>query len=350
MQPIKTALCSFGMSGVVFHAPFIEAHPGFNLYAVWERTKNLAQQKYPSVKTFRTLEEMLADENIELVIVNTPSITHVDIAKQVIMAGKHLVVEKPFTPTVAEADTLIKLADKKNVKLSVFQNRRYDSDFKTAKKILKEGLLGDIVEAEIHFDRYTPKLSYKAHKEAPTPAVGSLYDLGSHIIDQALQLFGMPISISADIASFRPGSKVVDYFDLKLFYPSHRVSLKSSYFVREALPGYIFHGTKGSFIKPKTDVQEIDLQAGKIPGTVGWGIEPDNEQGLLHTEKDGAIIKEYISSLPGNYMEYYNGIFAAIRNDEPVPVSATDAMCVIKIIEAALKSNTEKRVIELSVE
>lgn len=346
MQPIKTALCSFGMSGLVFHAPFIEAHPGFNLYAVWERTKNLAQQKYPSVKTFRTLEEMLADENIELVIVNTPSITHVDIAKKVIAAAKHLVVEKPFTPTVAEAAMLIELADKKNVKLSVYQNRRYDSDFKTVKKILNEGLLGDIVEAEIHFDRYTPELSYKTHKEAPTPAVGNLYDLGSHIIDQALQLFGMPLSISADIASFRPGSKVADYFDLKLFYPKHRVTLKSSYYVREALPAYIFHGTKGSFIKPKTDVQETDLLAGKIPGTIGWGIEPENEQGLLHTEKDGIIIKENISSLQGNYMEYYDRIFAAIRNDEPVPVSATDAMCVIKIIEAALKSNTEKRVIE----
>ena len=350
MQPIKTALCSFGMSGLVFHAPFIEAHPGFNLYAVWERTKNLAQQKYPLIKTFRTLEEMLADENIELVIVNTPSITHVDIAKKVIAAGKHLVVEKPFTPTVAEAATLIELADKKNVKLSVYQNRRYDSDFKTVKKILNKGLLGDIVEAEIHFDRYTPALSYKAHKEAPTPAVGNLYDLGSHIIDQALQLFGMPLAISADITSFRPGSKVPDYFDLKLFYRSHRVTLKSSYYVREALPAYIFHGTKGSFIKPKTDVQEIDLMAGQIPGTVGWGMEPESQKGLLHTEKDGAIIKEYISSLQGNYMEYYDGIFAAIRHGAPVPVSATDAMCVIKIIEAAIKSNTEKRVIELSVE
>ena len=350
MQQINTALCSFGMSGVVFHAPFIQAHAGFNLYAVWERTKSLAQQKYPLIKTFRTLEEMLADKNIELVIVNTPSITHFEIAKKVIAAGKHLVVEKPFTPTVAEAAILIELADKKNVKLSVYQNRRYDSDFKTVKKILDEGLLGDMVEAEIHFDRYTPELSYKAHKEAPTPAVGNLYDLGSHIIDQALQLFGMPLSISADIASFRPGSKVADYFDLKLFYPTHRVTLKSSYYVRESLPSYIFHGTKGSFIKPKTDVQEIDLQAGKIPVTAGWGMEPESQQGLLHTEKEAVIIKEYISSLQGNYMEYYDGIFAAIRNDEPVPVSATDALYVIKIIEAALKSNSEKRVIELCVE
>lgn len=347
MQKINTALCSFGMSGWVFHAPFIAAHPGFDFYGVWERTKNLAQEKYPSVKTFRTLEEMLADENIELVIVNTPSITHFDFARQVIQAGKHLVVEKPFTPTVEEASALIGLAEKKNVKLSVYQNRRYDSDYRTVKKILDEGLLGDIIDAEIHFDRYTPELSYKAHKETPTPGVGSLYDLGSHIIDQALQLFGMPLSIFAEIASCRPGSKVADYFDLKLFYPAHRVALKSSYYVREALPGYIFHGTKGSFIKSKTDVQETDLLAAKIPGTKDWGIEPENEKGLLHTEKDGKIIREYVRSLKGNYMDYYDGIYDAIRNDKPVPVSGTDALNVIKIIETAIKSDKERKVIEL---
>lgn len=347
MQKINTALCSFGMSGWVFHAPFIHVHPGFNLYAVWERTKNLAQEKYPSVKTFRTLEDMLADENIELVIVNTPSLTHYEYTKQVILAGKHLIVEKPFTATVAQAEELIELADKKNVKLSVYQNRRYDSDFRTVKKILDEGWLGKIVDAEIHYDRFTPELSYKVHKETPTAGVGCLYDLGSHLIDQALQLFGMPLAVFADIASNRPGSQVDDYFDLKLFYPSHRMTLKSSYYVREALPGNIFHGTNGSFIKPKTDVQETDLQAGKVPGTDDWGIEPEKEKGLLHTEKDGRIIKELIPSLKGNYGDYYDAMYDAIRNDKPVPVSAKDGMLVIKIVEAAIKSNKEKRVVDL---
>ena len=153
--------------------PVHSIHPGFNLYGVWERTKNLAAEKYPGVKTFRTLEEMLADKDIELVIVNTPSVTHYEFAKQAILAGKHLIVEKPFTATVAQAEELIDLAKKKNVKLSVYQNRRYDSDFKTVKKILDEGWLGEIVEAEIHYDRFVPELSYKAHKETPTPAVGS---------------------------------------------------------------------------------------------------------------------------------------------------------------------------------
>lgn len=347
MKPINTALCSFGMSGWVFHAPFISIHPGFNLYAVWERSKKLAEEKYPGIKKFRTLEDMLADDNIELVIVNTPSVTHYEYAKQALMAGKHLVVEKPFTATVVQAEKLIELAKKNNVKLSVYQNRRYDSDFKTVKKVLDEGMLGKIIDAEIHYDRYTPELSYKAHKETPTAAVGSVYDLGAHLIDQALQFFGMPVAVSADIAINRPGSRVDDYFDIKLFYPAHRVSLKSSYFVREALPGYIFHGTKGSFIKAKTDVQETDLLGGKKPGAADWGVEPESQRGLLHTERDGAVVKEYITSLQGNYGEYYDGIYDALRNDKEVPVSADDGMKVIKVIEAAYSSNKERRVIEL---
>ena len=347
MKPINTALCSFGMSGYVFHAPFIEVHPAFNLYGVWERTKNNAQAKYPNIKTFRTLEEMLADQNIELVVVNTPSVTHYDFAKQAINSGKNVVVEKPFTATVEQAKELIQLAKEKNVALSVYHNRRYDSDFKTVKKILDEGWLGNIVEAEIHYDRYDPGLSYKLHKEIPTAAVGSIYDLGSHLIDQALVLFGMPNAVFADLDTYRPNSKVGDYFDIKLFYSTHRVILKSSYYVREALPGNIMNGTKGTFIKSKADIQEAELQAGKIPGSKDWGAEPDKEKGLLHTEKDGKIIREQIPTLNGDYMEYYEGIYQALRNNGLVPVTGTEGMEVIRVIEAALKSNREKKVIDL---
>ncbi|MDX1759573.1 MAG: Gfo/Idh/MocA family oxidoreductase [Arenibacter algicola] len=347
MKPINTALCSFGMSGYVFHAPFIEVHPAFNLYGVWERTKNNAQAKYPNIKTFRTLEEMLADQNIELVVVNTPSVTHYDFAKQAINSGKNVVVEKPFTATVEQAEELIQLAKEKNVALSVYHNRRYDSDFKTVKKILDEGWLGNIVEAEIHYDRYDPGLSYKLHKEIPTAAVGSIYDLGSHLIDQALVLFGMPNAVFADLDTYRPNSKVGDYFDIKLFYSTHRVILKSSYYVREALPGNIMNGTKGTFIKSKADIQEAELQAGKIPGSKDWGAEPDKEKGLLHTEKDGKIIREQVPTLNGDYMEYYEGIYQALRNNGLVPVTGTEGMDVIRVIEAALKSNREKKVIDL---
>jgi scyllo-inositol 2-dehydrogenase (NADP+) len=347
MQPINTALCSYGMSGHVFHAPFISINPKFNLYGVFERTKNVAQERYPTIKTFRSLDDMLADDNIELVVVNTPNITHFEFSKKVINAGKHIIIEKPFTATVAEAEELIALAKEKNVVISVYHNRRYDSDFKTVQKVLNEGLLGDIVEAEFHYDRFDPELSYKTHKETPTEAVGSLYDLGSHLIDQALQLFGYPKSLQADLDTYRPKSKVGDYFDVKLFYPTHRVILKSSYYVREPLPGNIIHGTKGSFIKTKSDVQEKELQANKLPIGNDWGTEPEKERGLLHTEKDGKIIKEFTPTLKGNYMTYYEGMYEAIRNNKPVPVAAKDGMLVIKIIEAAIKSNKENKVITL---
>ena len=287
MKPINTALCSFGMSGWVFHAPFININPGFNLYAVWERTKNLAHEKYPGIKTYRKLEDMLADDSVELVIVNTPNATHYDYTKKALEAGKHVVVEKPFTITVEEGNELIAIAKKQNKKLSVYQNRRYDSDYKTIKKVISQNVLGDLVEVEMHFDRFKEVISPKLHKEIPGPGTGSLYDLGAHLIDQALQLFGMPDKIFADIQCVRPVSQVDDYFELLLYYGKLRVRLKSSYTVREALPGYIFHGLKGSFIKPKTDVQEALLQAGETPGKSDWGTEPDSEMGLLHTEKEG---------------------------------------------------------------
>ncbi|WP_158974072.1 Gfo/Idh/MocA family oxidoreductase [Cellulophaga sp. L1A9] len=347
MQPITTALCSFGMSGRVFHAPFIAVNPKFTLYGVLERTKNLAQEKYPHIKTFRTLEELLDDDAIELVVVNTPNITHYDFAKKVIFAGKNVIIEKPFTATVTEAEELIALAEEKNVMISVYHNRRYDSDFLSLKEVLDSGVLGTIVEAEFHYDRFKPELSEKAHKEISTGAVGSLYDLGSHLIDQAIQLFGIPNAIFADIDAYRPESKVADYFDLKLFYPSHRVILKSSYYIREPLPGNILHGTKGSFIKTKADVQEKDLQAGKVPNSANWGIEPESEQGLLHTEKCGKLIKEKVASSNGDYMVYYDAIYDAISAHKPVPVSATEGMEVIRVIEAALKSNQAKKVVSL---
>ena len=210
MQPINTAILSFGMSGQVFHGPFIHLHPGFNFYAVWERTKNLAQEKYPGVKTYRDLDELLSDDAIELVIVNTPTYTHYEYAKKTLEANKHAIVEKAFTTTFAEAEELAALAKHKGKFLSVYQNRRWDSDFKTVKKVLDEGLLGDVVEAEIHFDRFNQNLSPKAHKENPNPGAGVVYDLGPHVIDQALCLFGMPEAVFADIRVLRPHSQVDD--------------------------------------------------------------------------------------------------------------------------------------------
>lgn len=347
MTPIKTALCSFGMSGWVFHAPFLQVHPGFELYAVWERTKNLAQQKYPGIVTYRSMEELLADAQVELVVVNTPNYTHYQYARMALLAGKHVIVEKPFTVTSAEGRELITLAAAQQRMVSVYHNRRYDSDYRTIQKIVSEGWLGNIVEAEFHYDRYKEELSPKLHKEVPGPGTGALYDLGSHLIDQALQLFGWPQALFADITIMRPVSRVDDYFELLLYYPSWRVRLKSSYQVREALPGYVLHGSKGSFIKAKTDVQEGMLQSGALPNMPNWGREPESERGLLHTEKDGNIIREHITSLTGNYLDYYEGIYQSLRNRQPVPVTAEDGLKVVRIIEAAIGSSREHRVINL---
>ena len=343
MQKIKTALCSFGMSGWVFHAPFINAHEGFELYGVWERTKNLAQEKYPSIKTFRDLDVMLADDTIDLVVVNTPSITHYEYTKKALLAGKHVIVEKPFTATVAEAQELINLAKEKNKQLSVFHNRRWDSDFLTVKKIIESGAIGTVKEAEIHFDRFTPALSHKAHKEVNTPAVGVVYNLGAHVIDAALQLFGMPTAVFGDMMIMRENSVVDDYFEILLYYPAFRVRLKATMFAKEP-QGFIIHGTKGSFVKSRGDVQEPQLVQHKNPLDADYGVEPEEEWGTLDAEKNGVFIKEKIRSERGNYLNYYNGIYNAIANNQPLPVSAPQAQNVIKIIEAAYGSANSKKV------
>lgn len=347
MQPIKTALCSYGMSGRLFHAPFMVTLPQFELYAVWERNKKLATEKYPSIVSYVDYDEMLADKAIELVIVNTPNATHFDYAKKALLAGKHVIVEKPFTVHSAQAKELLQLAEKNNLKLAVYHNRRFDSDFRTVKKVLDDGYLGNVVEAELHFDRYKQELSSKLHKETPGEGTGVLYDLGSHLIDQALALFGFPNAVFADIRIVREISKVDDYFEVLLYYPELRVRLKSSYLVREPLAAYSLHGTLGSFIKSRGDVQETNLDKEMLPDTEDWGKEPDAEKGLLHAEENGKVIREYIDTLKGDYNDYFRQIYEAIRLNKPVPVSAEDGLNVIRIIEAAMKSSEVKRVVAL---
>lgn len=348
--PVQTAICSFGMSGKVFHAPFLAQLPQFNFYAVWERTKNEAEKIYPEVKVFRTLEEMLADENIELVIVNTPNSTHFEYAKKALEAGKHVIVEKPFTTSVEEAEELIETAKQTNRLLSVYQNRRFDSDFKTVEKVVNEDLLGDLIEVQIDYYRFRRGLSPKQHKELPIPGAGILYDLGSHIIDQALQLFGAPQALFADIRSVRPMSQVDDCFEILLYYDNLRVRLKASHMVKEGADGYILNGQNGTFMKPKTDVQETDLKRGVLPGTEGWGTESPHEWGLLHIDEGGREIKRYIPSEKGNYAWYYECIYEAIRENGPIPVTAKSAKMVIHIIETAFRSSKEKKVLNLKVE
>jgi predicted dehydrogenase len=347
MRIINTAILSFGMSGRVFHAPFIALHPGFKLVGVLERTKNESLAFYPDIHIYRSLDEVLNDTNIELVVVNTPTNTHYAFCKKALEAGKHVVVEKAFTTTVDEAIELIELAKSRNLLLSVYQNRRWDSDFSTVRSIIEQGVLGEIFEAEFHFDRYKETLSPKLHKEVPGPGAGLLNDLGPHLIDQALSLFGMPTSLFAYIQTLRPTSAVDDAFSINLMYPTKKVMLKSNLLIREALPAFVVHGKKGSFIKSRADIQEAALLANEKPNLTDWGTEPASEQGLLHSEINGEIVRELIPTLKGNYYHYYDGNYHAIADGRPAPVTAADGLHVMQIIEAAKKSNETNQVIHI---
>lgn len=346
MQKIKTALLSYGMSGKVFHAPFLEVHPRFELMGAWERSKKNIQKDYPGVKSYSTLEELLADD-ADLVIVNTPVDTHFEYAKQALQAGKHTLIEKAFTTTAAQAQELRDIAREKGLKLAVYQNRRWDSDFKTVKEVLDENLLGEIIEAEIHFDRYNPSLSPKAHKETGKPGAGILWDLGSHIIDQALCLFGVPEAVFADMRITRENSVTEDWMEASLYYPDKRVRLQAGFFMREPLPAYILYGRKGTFLKSRGDIQEDVLKTGKKPGTGGWGIEPEEKSGILHTEKHGEVYRGHIPTKPGNYYEFFELLYQSVTMDKKEPVTADEGVNVMKVIDAALLSSKEKKVVQL---
>ena len=347
MQIINAALLSYGMSGKVFHAPFINLHDGFRLLGVWERSKKLIQEAYPGIRSYATLDELLADNAVELVVVNTPTYTHYEYTKRALEAGKDVVVEKAFTTTVVEAEELKALAEKKGKKLAIYQNRRWDSDFLTVKKVIESGKLGELKEMEIHFDRYNLDLSYKTHKEELNSGSGIVKDLGPHAIDQALFLFGMPQAVFADIRAIRPVSIVDDCFDILLYYPTLHVRVKATLIAKEPVPAYIVHGTNGSFLKSRADIQESVLLKGAKPGSADWGTEPESEQGTINYLDNGETIREKVKSEQGNYFEFYKGIYTALAGNKPMPVTADDGIRVMRIIEAAFKSQAEKRVIEL---
>ena len=346
MTKIKTALCSYGMSGRVFHAPFIQLHEGYELVGAWERSTNLIQQHYPKAKSYDTYEELLNDD-IDLVIVNTPTSTHYEFAKQALMSDKHVVVEKAFTTTVGEASGLQFLSEQAERKLAVFQNRRWDSDFKTVQQVFNGGLLGEISEAEFHFDRFNLELSYKKHKEVPGNGAGIVLDLGPHVIDQALCLFGMPHKVFADIRMTRPTTQVDDYFEILLYYDKLRVRLKAGYIVQEPVAAYQLHGLNGSFLKPRGDVQEAQLQLGKKPNFNTWGTEDKENAGTIHYNKNGKLVREKIKSLQGNYYDFYDALYHSIIYNTTEPVTATDGLNVMKIIAAAIESNQKGIVVDL---
>ncbi|WP_288460182.1 Gfo/Idh/MocA family oxidoreductase [uncultured Chryseobacterium sp.] len=351
MQLVKVGLCAFGMSGKVFHAPFLKEHPGFFISAIVERNKEESKEKYPETKIYRSVEEMLENTDIELVVVNTPVQTHFEYAKMALEAGKNVVVEKPFTVNVAEAEELAKLAEEKKLFVSVYQNRRFDRDYLQVQKIINEGKLGNIKEVEIRFDRFRTEPSGKAHKENPEAVgSGSLHDLGSHLVDQAVQYFGFPEKLFADVFSMKGKEFANDYFEIILFYPNDlRVRLKSSVFTKEAHFAYAVHGEKGSFLQERTDNQENELVAGAVPEYGEEWTKPLTEtDGILNYLNENKETERILtSSEPGNYMNYYQQIYEFIVFGYALPSPAEEIIKNMKIIDAAVESSRQEKVIYL---
>lgn len=347
MKIIKAGICSYGMSGKLFHAPFIKNHPGFELVGIVERHNNTSSDKYPQSKIYRSIEELIADETIELIVVNTPTHLHFENAIAALRAGKNLIVEKPFAVSVQQVEEIAALAKEKNLFLSIYQNRRYDGDYRAVKDVIDKNLLGELREVEIRYDRFRPAASGKPHKEGDLPGAGIIYDLSPHLVDQALQLFGWPDAISGDVWKMREDVMANDYFEIIFYYPKMRVRLIASCIVREALPSYKLHGTKGSFIQQRSDLQEIKLNEGIVPSLESWCPPPSQPDGLLHTEINGVEVRKELTSTPGNYMGYYDDVYKAISGQAPNPVPAEDGIKTVRIIEAALNSSARGKVIRL---
>ena len=338
MNPINTALTSYGMSGLVFHGPLLEVHAGFEITKILEWSgKNRSKGHHPGAVVVNDYDDILTDSKIELVIVNSPDHLHHEMAIKALRHGKHIVVEKPFTLTVKEADEIIAEAAKKELMVSVFQNRRWDGDFLTVEQVINGGTLGRLVSFESHFDRFRNYIQ-ESWKENKSLGAGTLYNLGSHMIDQALYLFGMPDYLFADVRAQRTGSKVDDSFDLFFHYPGVKCFVRGSYLVKEQGPRYTLHGTEGSFLKWGIDPQEEALKAGQLPGSKNWGADPPELFGIISSESGEQEIKEKVPTIPGNYLAYYDNIYEHLRHGADLAVKAEDARNVIRVIEAAYES------------
>ncbi len=352
MQLVKVGLCAFGMSGKVFHAPFLKQHPDFFLSAIVERSKEESKLQYPDAVIYHSVEEMLQNADIDLVVVNTPVQTHFEYTKMILEAGKNVIVEKPFTVNVEEAEELVRIAESKNLFISVYQNRRFDRDYLQVQKIISEGKLGVIKEVEIRFDRFRTEPSAKEHKENPElNGSGAVHDLGSHLVDQATQLFGFPEKTFADIFSMKGQNYANDYFEILLYYKNDvRVRLKSSAFTKEDHFAYKIHGDKGSFLQERSDNQENELVAGAIPLYGKDWVKPLAESdGILNYSDENSESKRVTTlSEQGNYMNYYQQIYEHIVFGYALPSLGSEIVQNMKIIEAAIESSKKGKVIDLN--
>ncbi|MBN2794283.1 MAG: Gfo/Idh/MocA family oxidoreductase [Clostridia bacterium] len=343
---IQVGIAGFGMSGQIFHGPFLHVNPKFNIKKVYERSGTASRKEYGYSTLVRHFEELLEDD-IDLVVISTPNVFHYEMAKEAILHKKHVVVEKPVTITAQEAKHLKALAEANHVLLTVYQSRRLDSDFLTVKSIIESKALGELVDYEAHFDRFVQGVSSKKWKAEGGVGVNILYDLGVHIIDQAYTLFGMPNEIYADFRKQREETAEFDHFHVTLYYDHLKAILSAGQVVLKKGPHYTLHGTKGSFVKYGMDVQENDLIAGKRPQDENWGKEPEAIYGTLTTMDNEEINETLVESKIGNYGSYYDNIYDVLVKGASPLVSMTEAIDVLKIIEASIQSNVEKRRIQI---
>ena len=335
ITPIQTGLLAYGMSGQLFHAPFLAAHPGFELRAVTERNQKQAQQDYPSLISYDSVEALLEDPEIELVVVNTPSNTHFDLARRVLEAGKHVLIEKPIVTSSAELQVLEELGKHHNRHVLAYQNRRWDSDFLSVRQVIESGQLGRLIEVHFRFDRYKMALNTKAFKEEPIPGSGLLYDLGPHLIDQAISLFGKPLRTHKTTGIFRSGSQVTDYFSLHLHYPKGlQVYLTSSLLVAQSQASFVLHGTQGSFSKARTDVQEAQLLQKIAPQDAAYGLETPGQEGTLTlAAADGQLGSTPYPAPKGDYTHLFEAAYQTIRQGAPYPIRLEQIRWQLEILE-----------------
>ena len=351
---VRVGLIGFGMAGQAFHAPVIRGVPGMELACILERRGTRAQEKYPEVRVARTLDELLADRQIQLCVIATPNDSHVELARACLLAGRDVVVDKPLAPTLAEAEELVRLAAEHGRLITVYQDRRWDGDFGTVKKIVQSGALGSIVEYECRYDRFRPEPKPNAWREkADQPGAGVLFDLGPHVIDQALVLFGEPRAITASAFCERDTSQVDDSFDVSMEYPKSAGVLRAMGRARIIAyapgPHFLIHGTKGSFVKYGMDPQEARLRADKYPqGTdwgADWGEEAEELWGTLSLVGKPSV---KVKTERGDYRGFYANVRDAIEKKVPLDVSPEQALRTMRALMLAHMSSRERRTVEWS--
>ncbi|MHB0774624.1 oxidoreductase [Halomonas sp. WWR20] len=345
---LKVGLVGYGFASKTFHAPLLASQRGLSLVAVSSRDASKVHADWPQAEVESSPEALFAREDLDLVVIPTPNDTHYPLAKAALSAGKHVVVDKPFTVTLEEAQALKAQAEASDKLLSVFHNRRWDSDFLTVRSLVDGGELGRLVHVESHFDRYKPDVRDR-WRESPAPGGGLWYDLGPHLIDQALVLFGMPQGVWLDLAMQRDRAQVDDYFHAVLHYDRLRVVLHAGSLVASPAPRFALHGTRGSYVKHGLDPQEERLKQGELPAPQ-WGGDTRHGTFTLGPGYNGNDLPESseIPTLPGDYLAYYAGVRDAILGRQPNPVPAEEAMAVMRVIEAGLRSAQDGRVRPLS--